>query len=33
LDSLIIMPSRNSEDVMAIVFASSREVVVFYRKK
>jgi hypothetical protein len=33
LDSLIIMPCRNSEDVMAIVDDCGREVVVLYRKK
>lgn len=33
LDSLIIMPSRNSEDVMALVSDSGYEVIVLYRQK
>lgn len=33
VDSLIIMPSRNSEDVMALVSDSSYEVIVLYRQK
>ena len=33
VDTLVILPSRNSEDVMAIVDDSGREVLVFYRQK
>ncbi|MDY6405636.1 MAG: hypothetical protein SPK97_00680 [Bacteroidales bacterium] len=33
VDSLIIRPSHNSEDVMAVVFDSGREVNVLYRQK
>lgn len=33
VDSLIIMPSRNSEDVMALVSDSGYEVIVLYRQK
>lgn len=33
VDSLIIMPSRNSEDVMALVSNSGYEVIVLYRQK
>lgn len=33
VDSLIIRPSHNSEDVMAVVFDSGREANVLYRQK
>jgi len=33
VDSLIIRPSHNSEDVMALVSDSGYEVIVLYRQK